>query len=412
MSTLDSNIKSAFVNAGWLTVLQIASYFFPLITLPYLARVIGANGFGKIAFASAIIVWFQTIVDWGFNFTAARDVARIRDDKNKVSELISNVFWVRITLMMICLVLLLGFIFFIDIGRTHRDVLLVTFMLVPGYILFPEWFFQALEKMKYITIITIFTKIFFLACVFIFIKSPDDYIYQPLFISLGYLLSGIISCYIIFRVWGYKMFPFDIRSGIKLLNNSKDVFINNLMPNLYNSLSIIILGTLCGNVATGKLDGASKLVTVGQQINHIISRAFFPVLSRKIELHNFFVKINIWLAAILSVCLFVLSQWIVDVFLTTQFQGATLALRILSISIFFMALNGTYGTNYMIIIGKDKALKNITAFCCIIGLIASYPLISIYSYIGAAIVISGTRGLMGISVWIYSKYYKAKNNSI
>ena len=68
--------KTVFANFGYLSLLQIAGYVFPLITMPYLARVIGADGFGKIAFASAIVVWIQTISDWGFNLTATRDVAQ------------------------------------------------------------------------------------------------------------------------------------------------------------------------------------------------------------------------------------------------------------------------------------------------------------------------------------------------
>lgn len=74
-------------NIGYLTLLQVAGYVFPFITMPYLARVIGTNGFGKIAFASAIICWVQTVVDWGFTYTATRDVAQNREERSKVSEI-------------------------------------------------------------------------------------------------------------------------------------------------------------------------------------------------------------------------------------------------------------------------------------------------------------------------------------
>ena len=83
--------KTVFANLGYLTLLQVAGYVFPLITMPYLARVIGADGFGKIAFATAVVVWFQTVADWGFNLTATRDVAQNRYDKNVVSRIFSNV---------------------------------------------------------------------------------------------------------------------------------------------------------------------------------------------------------------------------------------------------------------------------------------------------------------------------------
>ena len=69
--------KVLFENFISLSLLQVAGYIFPLITIPYLSRVIGVDKFGEIAFASAIITYFQTVSDWGFNYTATRDVAKI-----------------------------------------------------------------------------------------------------------------------------------------------------------------------------------------------------------------------------------------------------------------------------------------------------------------------------------------------
>src|SRR5699024_9198471 len=148
-------------NFGYLMLLQIAGYVFPLITIPYLARVIGVDGFGKIAFAAAVMVWFQTISDWGFNYTATRDVARHRDNLEKVSEIFSNVLWARILLMLVSFVMLLLLIQTIPYFKELQNILLVSFLLVPGHIMFPDWFFQAMKRMKYITIINQLSKTLF-----------------------------------------------------------------------------------------------------------------------------------------------------------------------------------------------------------------------------------------------------------
>ena len=87
--------KTLASNFSYLFLLQIASYIFPLITLPYLARVTGAYGMGKVAFATAIMSWVQTICDWGFSFTATRDVAKYRENKERVSNILSDVTWAR-----------------------------------------------------------------------------------------------------------------------------------------------------------------------------------------------------------------------------------------------------------------------------------------------------------------------------
>ena len=197
--------KVLLSNFSYLIILQIAGYVFPLLTMPYLARVIGPTGFGKIAFASAIIIWVQTVADWGFNFSATRDVAKNRDDIVKVSEIFSNVFWSRCVLMLLSFLILLALIFTIPDFRNDADIILVTFLLIPGHIMFPDWFFQAVERMKYITFLNLLAKFLFTIAVFIFIKSSNDYILQPLFNSIGFCICGIISMYIILHKWHIRL---------------------------------------------------------------------------------------------------------------------------------------------------------------------------------------------------------------
>ena len=183
--------KTVFANFGYLSLLQIAGYVFPLITLPYLARVIGPYGFGKIAFASAVVVWFQTIAEWGFNLTATRDVAQHRDDKERVSQIFSNVLWSRCLLATVAGFLLLILIAVVPYFRENAAVILITFLMVPGQIMFPDWMFQAIEKMKYITIFNLLMKLLFTVAVFVFIRDKDDYLIQPLLLTIGYLISGV-----------------------------------------------------------------------------------------------------------------------------------------------------------------------------------------------------------------------------
>ena len=193
--------KTVFANFGYLSLLQIAGYVFPLMTMPYLARVIGADGFGKIAFASAVVVWIQTISDWGFNLTATRDVAQNRTNKEKVSQIFSNVLWARCLLTILSGLLLTVAVLVIPYFHENAEIIFITFLLVPGHIFFPEWFFQAIEKMKYITIFNLILKLIFTVAVFIFIHDRNDYIIQPLLTTTGYLLCGFGALYQILLKW-------------------------------------------------------------------------------------------------------------------------------------------------------------------------------------------------------------------
>ena len=399
----NKNAKTVVSNFAWLSVLQIAGYIFPLITMPYLARVIGVEGFGKIAFASAIMVWIQTIADWGFNFTATRDVAQNRGDLKKVSVIFSNILWARCTLMFLSFLFLVILIVLFPKFRANTDILLLSFLMIPGHILFPDWFFQAMERMKYITILNLVSKLLFTIAVFIFIREKDDYLLQPLLTSLGFVVSGLIAFYYILVKWKIKLLKPSFKNIGFTIRKSTDVFLNNLVPNLYNSFSIVLLGVFGGDIANGKLDAGTKFVNIAQQFMQVLSRAFFPFLSRQLDKHYIYARINIAFSLCMSVLLFLFAPLIINCFFTDEFTDSVIVLRIMSISIFFLALSNIYGTNYMIIAGYERQLRNTTAIVSVIGFILSFPLIYLWGFIGAAITVTFTRGLLGLSIMFKAK---------
>lgn len=395
--------KTVVQNFGYLTLLQVAGYIFPFITMPYLARVIGTTGFGKIAFASAIICWVQTVADWGFQYTATRDVAQNRDDSVKVSWIFSNVLWSRLLLTALAFLVLVVCILLIPSFRQDYDIILITFLMVPGHVLFPDWFFQAIEKMKYTTYFNLAIKFLFTILVFACIRQESDYIFQPLLTSIGYIICGVVSMVLILNKWGYRLSHPEWKSIWDTIKGSADVFLNNLMPNLYNSFSTMLLGSIAGATANGIYDGGNKFASTATQFQNVLSRAFFPFLSRRIDKTGLFAKINMLTGLGMAVLLYVLAPWIIKIFLAPEFSESIIVLRIFAISLVFLVMSNTYGTNYLILIHKERALRNITAICSIIGMLISYPLIKQFSYIGAAMTVSISRALLGITTFLLAK---------
>lgn len=397
--------KTVFANFGYLSLLQVAGYVFPLISMPYLARVIGADGFGKIAFASAIVVWIQTISDWGFNLTATRDVAQNRDDKELVSRIISNVLWARSILTLLSGIILLAVVLLVPYLRENADIIFVTFLLVPGHILFPEWFFQAIEKMKYTILFNLLLKLVFTVAVFVFIHKREDYLIQPLLTTIGYLLCGFGALYLIFKKWGYTLYKPQGTEILKTIRNSTDVFINNLMPNLYNSFSVMLLGFFGGSTANGIYDGGNRFPVIFYQFQSVLSRAFYPFLSRRPDKHSFYAKLNIASALIGAVFLILLSPLVIKIMLGDEFEKSVVVMQILSFSVVFLAMDYTYGTNFLIINHKEKPLRNLTFVSSIIGMSVAIPLVYYFSYIGAAITVLLCRGMLGAGSYILAKKY-------
>ena len=145
-----------------LTGLQFASYILPLLTLPYLTMVLGPDKFGLTQYAIALITYFQIITDYGFNLSATREAAIYREDEAKKSEIFSSVMSIKLLLCILTFIILMLIVVFIPKFNADLMVYILTFGMVIGYMLFPTWFFQAMEYMKYTSILNIIGKVYYI----------------------------------------------------------------------------------------------------------------------------------------------------------------------------------------------------------------------------------------------------------
>jgi len=391
------NSKTLLENFCSLSILQIAGYIFPLITLPYLARVIGAEGFGYIAFAASIMIWLQTIVDWGFSYTATRDVARNRNNKEQLSNILSTVLAAKLFLMFASAFLLLGAIILIPALKKIYLLMFFSFLMIPGHILFPDWFFQGMERMKYLTMLNLMAKTFFTLLVFVVVQKKSDYIYQPLLTSLAFLLSGGIAMYVITQRWNIHLKRPSTKAIMSALKGSTDVFINQIVPNLYNSFSVILVGAFNGSVATGLLNGGQKIAQIESQFLGNISRVFYPFLATRIDRHKFFALITLTLTISISVITILLARPLIHLLLGSEFLPSIVVLRIQAVTIIFNMMYNVYGVNFMMLEGYERQLRKITFIVSLGCFILAIPLAYFYSYIGASITILVANTLIGCS---------------
>ena len=385
-----------------LSLLQVASYVFPLITLPYLARIIGVDKFGEIAFASAIIVYFQTIVDWGFNFTATRDIVRNRENIRKVSKIFCNVIGAKLLLLLGCTIIFAICIYSIPYLYEKRLLLWITYLYIPGHILFPDWFFQAIEKMKYITILNVLSKLLFTVLVFLVIKNKEDYIFQPLLIALGFFISGCISLWFIFYRFNVQFIMPSFSSIFGCIRNSWNMFISLLLPNLYTNFSIILLNIYGGAVQAGIYSSGKNFIKLSEKFIQVLSRTFFPFLARRIDKHYLYVKISGSISIMMGIILFASANLIVKIFYTDEFVSSSTVIRIMAITPFFFFLMNTYGTNYLVLKNKENILRNIILYCSVGGFLLAWIVVTQFGYIGVAITITSVWGIRGFLTWLYA----------
>ena len=310
--------------------------------------------------------------------------------------------------MILSLIFLILLIKFNSDLQEFQKILFLTFLSVPGYVLFPEWFFQAMEKMKYITILNIISKFIFTLLIILIVKTEENYYFVPILSSAGFITSGLISLFFVYKKFNIKLYipKFkDITSTIKLSTN---MFICLILPNLYTNLSVVFLQDFWGKSATGIFDAANRFISISQQITNVLSRTFYPFLARRMDKHRIYEIISFSIGVFSTIILYFGAEIIIKLFFTKEFYSSILVLKILSFSPVFLFMINAYGTNYLVLVNKEVLLRNIIIFCSLFGLVLSYILIKKYSYIGAAFTLLTVWAFRGLITWFFALRIKKK----
>lgn len=271
--------KKLLSNVLYLTVLQGANYILPLITLPYLVITLGVEKFGILAFAQAVVMYFHFLVDYGFGLSATRAIATKSNDLKSVSEIFISVIIIKLTLMLISFILLLCLIFWFERIGDEYEVYMLGFAMIIGYVIFPVWYFQGIEDMKYITYINIFSKLLFTIAIFVFVHTPQDYQLVPALNSAGIIIGGAIAFFIAIKKIELHIPSF---SQIKeTFYESSILFVSNASIILFTASNTLILGIFASNTTVGIYAAIERLMFAVKYLYGPIYQGLFPWLSKK-----------------------------------------------------------------------------------------------------------------------------------
>ncbi len=379
-----------------LVSLQGINYILPLVTLPYLVRVLGVEYFGLLAFATAMVAYFKVITDYGFNLTATREISIHREDKEKVVEIFSSIMTIKFILMIVSFILMSILIFSFEKFSEYWFVYFLTFGTVIGQVLFPVWFFQGMERMKYITYLNILAKSIFTVAIFIFVQDQSDFYIVPILTSVGFIIAGVWSLVLIKKEFEVR---FEYQSIFVIKNyfrNSWNVFLVELLPNLYNNFSTFFLGFFVSMEIVGYYALATKLIDVLNSFIYVIRNVTYPYLVKNISKFNQIAKITIGAGFIFTLCTIGLSHLIVPFVFSDAMEQSLLYLYVLSLSPLLLAITVSYGSNKLLVLKKDREMKNITMQFSLFGFVLALILIPIYGAIGSAVTLISTRLLMTI----------------
>jgi len=379
----------------------------PLIIYPYLIRVLGKETYGLVVFVQAIVAYLVILVEFGFNTSATREISLHRNNKEKLNEIVSSVLIIK-SVHFLLVSLLMGLLIRV-IPKAHGyELLFVLSMWTCLYeVIFPTWYFQGIEQMKYITYITLISRLIFLGLIFVFIKSPSDYLFVPLINGIGALVAGLIALFIIL---GKQKIVFEWQPFSKLkyyFFNSVPLFFSNLFISIYTSTNKVIVGFFLGLEEVAYYDLAEKVTTALKVPQNILSQSLFPKNSKDRDIG--FIKRVFKLSVIFHVALFLLvllfSKPIILVLGGEQMLPARTILIILALTVPVIAMSNIFGIQVLIAFGYNKVFSRVIMISVLAYLVQLLPLwiITGFSTVGISVVTLITEIFVCVSLFYYCK---------
>jgi PST family polysaccharide transporter len=378
-----------------LSIVQGLNFVLPLLTFPYLVRVLGIENFGLISFANAYIIYLQVVTDYGFNLTAVREISIHRDNPQKLIEIFSSVMTIKTVLLIFSFLLLICTVYLVPKFNLNYKVFIFSFGIVAGQVLYPVWFFQGIEKMKFITLLNILSKGIFTIAVFIFVKNTNDILLVPLFNSLGFIVVGSLALFIISRKYGVKFKFQNVGTLIYYLRSGWYIFISGISVTLYTASTTFILGILTNNTYVGYFSIVQRIVAAVRGMIGPVSQTLFPHLAKLslvskeqvMQVNKKILMVGLVIMIPFSALIFFFSEPILNLLFKVDSYNVNIGLKIQAFIPTIMVLHLVFGMFTIIVFDRNRDYSRIVISAGIISLFVSTILIILFKDIGASIAI-------------------------
>lgn len=373
-----------------LGAVQAGNFVVPLLALPYLARTLGAEAYGQTVWVQTIMLFGVLWVDFGFGWSATRNISMHRHDVLHVSQVFSSTWSVQWLLA----------VFFLFVSSLAVLVLQVahplTYMaglgMVLGQVLMPMWLFQGLEALRAAAVIQLAGKLLTLPLVFIWVQGPDDQLWALLFYSTSSVLVGVFSLlWIRYQGWVRWHWP-SAHSMWLSLSEASILFFSRALISLYTTLVPLAVGWWAGATELAYFNLADRMKSVVQALLMPVSQALFPRMSWLFQNDTAqardLLRKTAWGVSLLSglagVVLWIGAQPLMVLVGGEAFSKGATVLQWLAFVPCVVALSNLMGVQIMLPLGMNQAFTLILGMASVLCLLGLFPMISQAGAEGAA----------------------------
>ena len=411
-----STNRKDLVDTLYLMMLQGINQLLPIFVMPYLMIKLGATGYGYVGFALSVIQYLIIIVDFGFNLSATKHIAMVKDDYDERSRVFWNVVAAKSVLLTVSAIILGTLLVAVPTFQFYYRAIIATFPMLLGSAFTFMWFFQGIGKIRLFSIINTISKVTLLPLIFIFVKSPNDYVLAAFLQAAVFLFTAIIVYIIYKRLINWV--PPIWEGMLRELHTSFPLFLSSASTSIYTQLIVIVLGFYCTTEVIGKYSSAERIMRAMCFLVYTpLNQVFFPKISTLSakncsEAHSLFGQVRILVLtvmAIVGVAIWTSSIWLPSV-LGEDYSGLDIYLKIFALTPFAIGVGGVYGQMGLIALGNEHTshrFRDVYFIAAIASICMMVIIIPSLQAVGASIVVTATEVAVAIlMIYNYKKYLK------
>ncbi len=400
------NTKVIFANFSYLTILQVISTFFPLLTYPYLIRLFGAEEYGIYVFCNTIMTYVVILTNFGFNISATKRVSENREDIVETSRILSSICYLKMTIFILSMIIVLFILYFTHFANI--PLIIALFGLCVQEIFYPIYFFQGVEQMRYITIVTFVSRLFFVLAVFLVIKRSDQLLDLAVINTLSCIGASIFSIILITKVFHVQFVRVKFERMYNDFRESIPFFFSRISSVIIEKSNVFIIGTLFDYSAVAIYDLCTKVTSLCSVPFSLVAQAVYPNVAKSKDMK--IVKKcykGILIAGSLIVLVVIISaNAIVEIIGGNQMIESANILRIMIVYVPITGISYILGASTLVVNGYSKQynLSNILAFFnyfVLLAVLYTFSCLNIFTITLAYVIPE-------LSIALYRKYVSNK----
>lgn len=401
--------KKVIGNTAMLYLMTIAKMVFPLLTLPYLTRVLSEESYGFVSYVKSCMTYIQLIIDFGFILSSVKDIVKANGDKEKIGTITGNTFLAKFMLALLSGVVLVVMCLTIKILQMNILFVILSFFAVATSLFLADFLFRGIEKMQYITIIYVISKGVSVALTFVFVHGDESLLWIPILDILTNVIAVAITLIILKRL-KIKIKISNIKDCFLMIKDSFFYFLSSVATTAFSALNTLLIGifiTDLTQVAYWSL--CLSMISAIQSLYAPICNGIYPHMIKEKNLGFIHKVLAIFMPVVAVGCVlcFFLAQTALRIIGGEKYVAAYDVFRWMIPILFFSFPAQVYGWPTLGAIGKVKETTLSTVIAAVFQVVGLLVLILAgwFTLINLAVV----RGITELILMVIRMFITYKN---